>query len=263
MGEAPTGSAAAAEATAAPPVPPSSANGASPPPPPDVAPVAVEVPHFGVVENPLLVAWEQVTQAWSAGGLSADQLRELRRRCVEAWSWAVPNEAALHALGGLGRLVEMGAGSGYWSRLLRQRGVDVVAYDRAPGIGCTWYRDGGLGPVQHTEVVRAEPEVLQAHPDRALLLVWPPLVSHESLDDPQFVSFGRRCLSAYAGTTVAYVGEPKRVRADGNRPAWTGDDTFFDDLHRDFAAIQWVSIPRWPGLHDALWILRRRGPAHD
>jgi hypothetical protein len=220
--------------------------------------VPVVVPPFGIVDNPLLVAWEQVSAAWRDGKLTADQLSELRRRCVEAWSWAVPNDAALRTLASLGRIVEMGAGTGYWSRLLRQRGVDVVAYDRAPGIGCTWYRDGGLGPVQHTEVVRAEPEVLGAHADRALLLVWPPLVSHESLDTPEFVSFGRRCLRAYRGRTVAYIGEPRSVRGDGNRPGWTGDDTFFDDLERDFVVTEWVSIPCWPGLHDSLWILRRR-----
>lgn len=240
------------------PVVPSPNGSVEPPTPPWVMPQPISVPHLDVVENPLFVAWGQVSGEWYARRLSSDQLRELRRRCVEAWSWAVPNEPAVHAIAGLGRVVEMGAGTGYWSRLLRQRGVDVVAYDRAPGVGCTWYRDGGLGPVQHTEVVRAEPEVLRAHADRALLLVWPPLVTHENLDDPAFVSFGRRCLNAYGGTTVVYVGEPKRVRADGNRPAWTGDDTFFDDLHRDFEAVQWVSIPRWPGLYDALWVFRRR-----
>lgn len=230
----------------------------NPAPSPVVALPPVQVPYIDVVENPLLVAWERISGLWNAGKITADQLRELRRRAVDAWSWAIPNDAALNALAGLGRLVEMGAGTGYWSRLLRQRGVDVIAYDRAPGTGCTWYRDGGLGPVQHTEVVRAEPEVLRAHPDRALLLVWPPFVSHENVDDADFVSFGRRCLRVYRGATVAYVGEPRRVRGDGNRAGWTADDTFFDDLHRDFATVQWVSIPRWPGLQDALWILRRR-----
>lgn len=49
------------------------------------------------------------------------------RRCI---SHAVPTSAALKTLSKLGPLVEMGAGSGYWAAMLRERKVDVLAYAR-------------------------------------------------------------------------------------------------------------------------------------
>ncbi|KAI9995113.1 hypothetical protein PInf_012157 [Phytophthora infestans] len=45
------------------------------------------------------------------------------------YSWAIPDERALQIIKHYGPIVEMGAGSGYWARLLQLRGVDVVAYD--------------------------------------------------------------------------------------------------------------------------------------
>eukprot|EP00271_Cylindrocystis_brebissonii_P019739 TRINITY_DN6186_c0_g1_i1.p1 TRINITY_DN6186_c0_g1~~TRINITY_DN6186_c0_g1_i1.p1 ORF type:complete len:542 (-),score=66.17 TRINITY_DN6186_c0_g1_i1:227-1852(-) len=58
------------------------------------------------------------------------QVSPLRR----LYSWAVPTEEALAAIAAAAPngLVEMGAGTGYWAMLLRQRGVAVAAYDRRP-----------------------------------------------------------------------------------------------------------------------------------
>ena len=47
-------------------------------------------------------------------------------------SHAIPSAAALKALAKLGPIVEMGSGSGYWAAMLRERGVDVLAYDAEP-----------------------------------------------------------------------------------------------------------------------------------
>jgi hypothetical protein len=44
----------------------------------------------------------------------------------------VPNEAALTTLAALGPLVEMGAGTGYWARLLKMRGAQVLPMDVHP-----------------------------------------------------------------------------------------------------------------------------------
>ncbi|KAF1320408.1 Nhac na:h antiporter, partial [Globisporangium splendens] len=56
-----------------------------------------------------------------------------------AWkyAWAIPDERALRIIKHYGpsdgclcvQIVEMGAGSGYWSKLLQLRGVDIVCYD--------------------------------------------------------------------------------------------------------------------------------------
>jgi hypothetical protein len=56
-------------------------------------------------------------------------LRPLQRM----FACAIPSERALQAIVALNLpLLEVGAGSGYWARLLRARGVDVLAFDLHP-----------------------------------------------------------------------------------------------------------------------------------
>src|SRR5260370_8725271 len=66
------------------------------------------------------------------GHLAALGLAERRRELASLFSWAVPNARALEVLAAHAPLLECGAGMGYWSALLRARGVDVLAYDAAP-----------------------------------------------------------------------------------------------------------------------------------
>ncbi|CAH0473306.1 unnamed protein product [Peronospora belbahrii] len=50
-------------------------------------------------------------------------------RVAMKYSWAIPDERALQIIKHYGPIVEMGAGSGYWARLLQLRGVNIIAYD--------------------------------------------------------------------------------------------------------------------------------------
>ena len=90
-----------------------------------------------------------------------------RDRLVMKYAWAVPNDAALDALAHLGPIVEVGAGTGYWAKLLRDR-------------------EGPVGELRQ-DLGSAE----------LVLLCWPPL-GGELVDE---------CLSAYAGSTLVLVGE--------------------------------------------------------
>src|SRR5258708_3231915 len=81
-------------------------------------------------ENPY---FELMTLLVGAPGLSAAlDLPERRRELASLFSWAIPNARALEVLAAHAPLVECGAGMGYWSALLRARGIDVLAYDAAP-----------------------------------------------------------------------------------------------------------------------------------
>lgn len=48
------------------------------------------------------------------------------------WGFSIPCQEAVAGLVGCGPLVEVGAGSGYWSALLQQAGADIVATDPTP-----------------------------------------------------------------------------------------------------------------------------------
>lgn len=64
------------------------------------------------------------------------------RDSARAWSchlyaFAAPNERALAAMTALAPVLEVGAGVGYWTHLLRERGVTVVATDELPTVQCS------------------------------------------------------------------------------------------------------------------------------
>jgi hypothetical protein len=58
-----------------------------------------------------------------------------------------------------------------------------------------------------------------------------------------------RCLANYAGRTVIFVGE---------LGGCTGDDTFYETVDRDWEIEKVVAIPQWIGLHDRMFVLKRK-----
>ena len=46
------------------------------------------------------------------------------------YSWGIPDDRSLKILKEFEPLIEIGAGKGYWAKLLREYGVDIVAYDK-------------------------------------------------------------------------------------------------------------------------------------
>ena len=75
---------------------------------------------------------------------------------------------------------------------------------------------------------------MTVHPDRTLLLAWPPY------DDP----IGEKALTAYAGTRVIYIGE-----MDGG---CCGDDAMFQRLATEWREVAEIRPVQWAGLHD--WV---------
>jgi hypothetical protein len=140
-------------------------------------------------------------------GVAADGLPDLTQR----YSYVLPDDRSLAALAGLGPIVEVGAGTGYWASRLRARGVDVVAIDEAPPDGertnryhrrtTTW-----------SEVMAGDHTLLTRYSDRALFLCWPPL----------FSTLGE-CLTYYSGSVVALVGDGghRTARLTGLSEAFT------------------------------------------
>lgn len=172
-----------------------------------------------------------------------------RDRLIARYAWAIPNVAALRALAAEAPLVEIGAGTGYWASLLRQMGVDILAFDANPpldeghtnrhcrnalAVGTIW-----------TKVRPGGPEQAGLHADRTLFLCWPPS------DEPMAAA----ALAAYhraGGRRLAFVGELGPT---------CGDEAFREALHADWRPIKGVGIPRWRDLSDALtlWEPRETG----
>jgi hypothetical protein len=150
---------------------------------------------------------------------------------VHHYAWAVPTESALAEIRAYSPrgIVEIGAGGGYWAMLLRERGVDVVAYDPDPAGPNTWHDGRCWSAVlagDHTAVVE--------HPERTLMLCWP----------EQHAKWSAEAVELYAGATVVYVGED----ADGI----TGCARMHDLLESKFTEVSAVALPQWVGTFDQL-----------
>ena len=155
---------------------------------------------------------------------------------AQHYAYVFPSDSALTMLAGLGPLVEIGAGTGYWTHRLRSIGVDIVALDLAPLDGDRTNRYNSLTR-PWTHVRQGDQTVLSAYSDRGLFLCWPPLFS--SLGD---------CLTYYHGDTVAYIGD------GGYRTAR------LDRLHEAFtkvAATPVRALDPYPGVRSQLTIWKR------
>ena len=152
---------------------------------------------------------------------------------VQRFSWALPSDEALDAIARYAPIVEMGAGGGYWAYLMRERGIDVLAYDRERPHDENYF-------ARHlwTRIDRGRPNVLGDHADRSLFLCWPPSKS----------AMATNCLKTWRGIHLIHVGEWRLS---------TGSQGFHDRVEAGFELIEKVSIPQWEGMYDMLTVWRR------
>jgi hypothetical protein len=164
----------------------------------------------------------------SLAALMAPDWQAFSAAVARHFAWAVPTEEAIAAIRKPGSgVVEIGAGSGYWAWLMQQAGIEVAAFDLDPP------------PFTWAEVQRGDERAAAAHPDKTLLLCWPPWAT----------GVASRALAAYRGEHVAYVGE------------WMGfnaEPEFFAALLWSFECIDVVDIPQWYMRDDRLMVFRRR-----
>ena len=210
--------------------------------------------------NPLLELWQEAMrpewerkERWAAARDAGVIVQEIvqdttqnleatlspfraRQKLVKSHSWAVPTEEAIDAIvrHSPAGVVEIGAGSGYWAALIRARGVGVAAYDTHPYEN---YQVSG----EWTHVERGGPLAVVKHPEKSLFLCWPPY------DEPM----AHTALTRYKGNVVLYVGE--------GMYGCTGDHAFHKELGLHWKEVEYVSLPQWPGIHDALFIYHRLG----
>jgi hypothetical protein len=168
-------------------------------------------------------------------------LAERRRELASLFSWAIPTDEAIDVIARYAPLVECGAGTGYWSALLRARGVDVIACDLAPPgrKARNPYHRHARRP--WTEVRRASAvEAARRHADRSLVLCWPPF-------DDDRASYA--ALRAYRGDVVIHIGEPDEGA--------TGSVRFHRELRLNWTLLEALDLPHWPRVRDRVMVYRR------
>jgi hypothetical protein len=156
-----------------------------------------------------------------------------RTKSIEKYGFAVPTEKVLREILKVSPkgIVEIGAGSGYWSKLLQLLGADIIACD--DGSGLYPFKVGAFFPVEpvgYQQMFRTK-----AVHERTLLVVWP------SVDNVKI-------FNSYKGDTVVYVGEIGE--------GCTGYDA---EIEKTWEMVKHVEIPMWDCIHDSLGIFKRKG----
>ena len=129
------------------------------------------------------------------------------------------------------------------------RGVEVHAYDvESPTL--PW-----------SQVWCDTERYVVAHSACSLLLCWPPL--EDGVDAPNAMAFD--ALQDYDGDTLLYVGERPAAVGLLSTLSWrtaaghTAGARFHGALDAGWTLVEVVTLPRWPGFADALYVFRRRG----
>src|SRR3990167_1707194 len=162
-----------------------------------------------------------------------DNFTDYRREAVRQFAFPVPDEKGLRLIASHApKIVEIGAGTGYWAYMLSQVGVDIVAYDIEP------YKNHRFD-AKWFEIQLGDYTKVKQHSDRALFLSWPPC------NDMAYDT-----LRIYRGDTVIYIGEWNR--------GVTAEEKFHALLEKKFDEIEVYEIPCWENLIDCLYIYKRK-----
>ena len=134
--------------------------------------------------------WENFfdANAEEARNLQWDSLDKKQYFLCSKYAWAVPDERALRILGSFGPLIEIGSGKGLWASLLREKSIDIVAFDKFVDLSSCW-----------TEVQRGDPEKLSKKiaAGRNLMLCYP----------DESTSMAAHCLDLFSGEYIIHIGE--------------------------------------------------------
>lgn len=167
----------------------------------------------------------------------------VRQGFIDRYGFAILDRASVSALkgivGGGARILEVGAGTGYWAYELQRAGFDVLATDSwseryvpQDRFDRPWH--GKFGKVRKLSAAQAIPLYGE---DRTLMMVWPDLALWPAT-----------ALGLYQGPELILVGEWRGC---------TGCPEMFDTLEAEWEEVGAVAIPQFTGLKDYLSVWRR------
>eukprot|EP00055_Hartaetosiga_balthica_P004912 m.13649 g.13649 ORF g.13649 m.13649 type:complete len:292 (+) comp4180_c0_seq1:1-876(+) len=161
--------------------------------------------------------------------------RHARRNYVYEYGCVKWTNSALNIVKDLGPIVEIGAGGGHWAKELRDRGVDIQAYDN----------DSTDSPTptnaRKTKVLYGDEKKLSWYPHRTLLMVYPP---------PGNMAYN--CLDQYKGDVIVYVGE--------GRGGVNANSRFFDKVEEEFDCVLIEPVEPFSKCYEKMFVLWRKAP---
>ena len=132
------------------------------------------------------------------------RLQDARGLLKSSHACACPDSAIIDELVASGPIVELGAGKGYWARLIRDRGGDILAIDKI-------VRSNLWSPLEHGNEYSLRP-----FEDRTLLVVMPPRPGFEGI------------LQQWHGSHLVVVTEGPFPHSDSHK-MWAPERRAMDD----------------------------------
>lgn len=169
---------------------------------------------------------------------------QLRHDFIAKYGFAIINDEVVELLKGYQPILEVGAGSGYWSYELQQAGIDVITTDPMTGIythGVGMHRTSRHWENKYTKIEQlVAKKAIRKYPNRNLLTVWPDYDA----------SWTHKMLRNFTGKYLIYVGE--------GSGGCTGSETFHEILDTEYTEVADLTIPQFDGLHDRLYIYQKK-----
>lgn len=159
---------------------------------------------------------------------------------VAEYSWTItdPRTVAFVAEHAGKYVIDPMAGTGYWSKLLVNLGIDVCSYDNKSWPSHT--------PHDHVGVLDGDaPSVVRRFPNHTLFLAWPPYSSPVG-----FYTVRNYRRNLVGQQRIIYIGE-------GNGGC-TGDDEMHEELDEYWDEIACHQPVQWWGMHDLVHVYDRR-----
>jgi hypothetical protein len=193
--------------------------------------------------------------------MSCDDVEELlwkgthgykgRSQFTSKYSWSIPCKDAIDAIKKWARppLYDLMAGTGFWAKILNERGVSTIASDIHKFSKFNPYHNQQDNIKKHYKIrrrhaLKAVQDIERARETQEIagdiLLGWPPY-----LETTAFEVLSRLPI----GVRVFYFGE-------GEMGA-TGDLAMHTSFSRNFKALDHIYIPNFDGIHDQLVIYEK------
>ena len=157
---------------------------------------------------------------------------------VHEYSFALPCLEVLNKMKEIGNILEIGAGTGAWTRLLKGMGVDIIATDKRDIAYNGYFKKAR----DNKDVIVMDGlEAIKTYSDRNLFMCWP--------DYDQSWAFA--VLERFrSGNYFFYIGE--------DYGGCTGNDDFHKYISSNFEKIEMLAIPQWYGMHDYFWVYKKK-----
>jgi len=161
----------------------------------------------------------------------------IRLSIIHQYGFAIPCVEAIESVVKLSPCIEIGCGSGYWSKLIKENGGDIIATDKIMGEKSKYSKEWKNEAIETLDAEKA----IEKYSDRNVLLSWPCYSKNWAAKSISKIKPGK---------FLIFIGE--------DIGGCCANDTFFEILDKDFELKEEIRIPQWFGIHDIMRIYRKK-----